>query len=553
VPNIEQYSATGDVAPSDKGIEGAVQAGRRIGAFAHQTQGDIQALGNTIEDHQATMEVSALYKTGVDMENNFEQGWSAFTADPNNKGRTDLADAYMKEHVAPLIDEWASHATTKKSQEVALQMGQRIRSSMFDRTTADQSALDANTAHDNLTGVVNGLSRGAAIDPSSLEGKLGAADTAIEAMGGSIPNVEARTRFQTEMTASAHHDIVVSAYVGMQNAATEQVAQTGDPTKSPALAAMRQSIADGRGADKVQGPEFQEFSKWADEAQRSGMERFKSVQDTAKAQQETAGKGTFAQIDTAITNQITAGLPISPDILKARDDMVRQYGSTNPGEVSALNDKIEHAQEDAQSHKFQTTAPDVTQQIQSRLALGPSDPNYLSKATVADWWAKGKISTDDVNMIDKLRPGPDADPGMKQGLEQLRQYQDQLQRGLFPAGSTPRSGVQARAQLNRDVMATFTGWIRAGKTPGEAIQIMTDEKNPKNFTQALTLYRNAGASADPIAYFKANDRTDGSMPPVAGSIPSPLYPTSRGSATPAAGGTPQGRAVSDKIFGVTSG
>lgn len=497
---VPQFTATSDLTPSDKGIQAEELAGRRIGAYGHQIQSDLHSIGDQIEQHQATMEVSALYKTGVDMENNFEQGWAQFTADPANKGRTDLADAYMKEHVEPLIEEWGSHAKTDRGREVALQMGERIRSGMFERTSADQSALDAETAHENLTGTVNGLARGAAIDPSSMEAKLGAANTAVEAIASTIPNVERRTAFQEEMGAQARHDIVVSAYTGMAEAAKQQVAQTGDPTKSPALAAMRQAFADGRGAEEVRGPEFQEFGKMADEAERAGQEQYKVGQAAADKSAELQYKGQATQLTTAISDAVASGQPITRDMLEARDKLVadpRAAALIGP-EIDKVNALIRDAVKAQADRSYVVTNPHVSADLVGRLTLAAGDPRAISEAELVNDVANGQLSKDDYSMFHQALPRIAGDPKFKAAQETIDHWMEGYKAQITGGGAYP-GGAAAFAQFKHDAQMNFMQWGASENDWGKAVEIMTNEQNPRNFGRMVDEYRRAAMTTNPLA------------------------------------------------------
>ena len=107
MPNIQEYTATGEITPSDKGIQTAEMAGRRIGMFYHQIGESIEGAAHSIEQHMAVMETSELYKTGTELKQNLQDSYDTQSALPENRSDPHFKDRFMAT-VGPQIDKWAS-------------------------------------------------------------------------------------------------------------------------------------------------------------------------------------------------------------------------------------------------------------------------------------------------------------------------------------------------------------------------------------------------------------------------------------------------------------
>lgn len=537
MPNIQEVDAgSGQLTVPERGSDAYAQMGRRVGSFYHSIGEDIggtvKTLGDQYVEHQTNQEVNNLYAATTTAEQNLQRAWQTYSTDPANKGRPDLAASFMADHVKPVLEELASHAQTDTGKRLAAEEVARVSQNVFHSTIADQSDLDSAQWHNNSLQTMSNIAAGALSDPSTTDQRIGDWMRVAENTIPSTVTAGQRATLLTQFQNEGAQRIALAGYLGGIEAGKAQLAAGG--ATSPALDAVRRDITAQRNFQYLSPAQQAELSERVDQAEARGKEMYHQGQVVTREALKTEGAANYAQIDTAITNAITSGQPVTPAMRQAIDDYSTRYGATNPGEVHSLNEAWSHATTLEQEHRVQRTDPATWADVQTRVALPPTDPHALTDSQLADMWSAGKLSTDDYKLARELRSKTATDPAMKVALEQFHTWQGHMISGL-PMGSG--RGVAAGI-FQHDSTATFMQWVASGETPAAALDIMTNPQNNKNFMQSFDAYRRAARQTDAAAYLRqARTGSRDYNAPVEGSPAHPVWPTSQGAGPPGAAGT----------------
>ncbi len=550
MPNIIEYNATGEINPSDKGIQAAEQAARVYGNTGEDIGRSVRKIGDQVEQHMAVMETSELYKTGTELKQNLQKRYEQESTLPENRNDPHFGDRFMAE-VGPQLDQWGSGVNTDHGKMLATTLKANIRNEIFNHVAAGQSEMDAAHVEDNLTQTMNTLGAGLIIDPSriSLDRTLGAAKDAVQGMTMSIPNVGIRERVASELLARYLPQLVMSSFQGKAESAKNQIADTGGAT-SPAAEQLGKDVAAQVGFQYL-SPEAQvRVSTLQDEAVKQGQQLYKSRVDSAKSQVVEQGKAAFAEIHNKAMEYQIAGLPMPPELVQVAQDYARKYGSTNPGESSALDDFILRGAKSAQGGDVQPYNPKTRNDIQATIGTkgGPDVP------TLTKYYNSGQITLDDLNhyteLLGKLNK-PETDPTFGPAYESFKRWQGHMIEsiGVALGGKGPGVGP-ARAQFIHDSEVWFMGRGRAQKDWGKALNDVTDVHNAASFAKLIPYYeRAANRGVKAQQYMRQNFtrfNEDGSTTHAFGSTANPVYPVKGTPAQP----TKIDQATVDKIRGL---
>jgi hypothetical protein len=529
VPNIVQYDATANLEPSDRGIQGAEVAGRRIGLFYHQLASDVKDVGDAVQQHMSVMESSELYKTGTEMQLNLRKKYEEESALPDNRNDPHFGDRFMAE-VQPLIQKWQSGASTDHGKMLAATLGNDIYKETFNYVHAGQSEMDSAHVLENAKQTGNSLGAGLIVDPSegNLTRSIGTMNDAVDGMTMSIPDVATREGIATKLKGEYLPQLVISRYRGVAESIRNQVGDSGDETKSPALAQLNKDIDSQVGFQYISPEQQAALPELRDEAVRQGKELFKSKDETAKAQQTAEGKQAFANIHTVLTQLALNGQGPTPDVLDAISKYSQVYGASNPGEVSALNDFALRASDRAQENKVQPYNQDVRDQIQAGFSLPSGDPKRPTLASITQAYSHGQITAEDFtrysDILTKLDK-PSTDPAFKPAWENFRRWQDQMVQSIGNKGYPGTSA--ARAQFLHDSTAAFMSQGQGGVSWDKALDGLTSAQNPHSFVHVIQFYNRAALRPDAGQWLQQHDQfyANPHGTPALGSTAAPIVPT----------------------------
>lgn len=535
MPNIVEYTSKSELAPSDKGINAAVDAGRLYGQIGHQIGHDVGGALNKISDaverHMAIMESSELYKTGTEFKLNTITKYEQQSALPENRGNPHFGDRFMAE-IGPQIDAWGDGAKTEHGKMLAATLKASIRNEIFNHVASGQSEMDAAHVQDNLTQTMNMLGSGLITDPSeaNLTKTLGTAKYAIDGMTMAIPDVGARENMASQFAERYMPNLVATRYGGVAESIKNQIAETGGDT-SPALGQLNKDIKNQVGFQYL-SPDMQiKISKLPDDAVRQGQELYNSKNATAKAQATEAGKAEYGQLHNVMTNLALAGQGPTPELIDQAAAYANKRSATNPGEVASLDDFILRARDRAQSNAVQPYSQATRDSIQAGFSLPTGDPRRSSLASLTKAYSHGQITKEDfsgfteiLNKLDK----PETDPAFKPAWDAFVRWRDMQIQGI---GSVNQPGTAAaRAAFIHDSTASFMARGK-GKDWDHALKGVTDPNIPGNFGGTIKAEYNKAANVqDAVGWLKSNWHTwdeNGRASPLA-------YPTSHSGGKPAA-------------------
>lgn len=387
MPNIEEFNAgSGQLDPSNRGTEAAVQEGRRVGSFYHQIGegigGAISEVGGQYEKHQTQQEMLRLYSSGTDLENNIRQAWQAYASKPENANRPDLASSFMDEQVTPIVNSWQSFAKTDSGQRFAAEYGARIRQNMFEHTAAEQSSIDAEAAIQHGKDAMNSLSAGIANDPGgNHDAAIGTMKDVATALASSIPDPVTRAKVEGELTAQAQAQGAVAHYLGLINSG------------QPGIDQARKDMDAGRYGAYLSPEQTEALRSRADSAERQIVEKASAAQVAFRKQQEDDGHAVYAQLVSGMVDPKTgAPIPPTPETLQAYREFADKYGRYLPAEVASLGSSMHTSLEASINRTYTQSDPGTFASLSARVG---STSAPLTHAEVDAAHAQGRLSERD--------------------------------------------------------------------------------------------------------------------------------------------------------------
>lgn len=480
MPNIVEYNAPGEITPSDRGIQAAEMAGRRIGGFYHQVAGEIQGTADKVQQHMAVMEISELYKTGPELKINLQQKFDTASALPENRNDPHFGDRFMAE-VGPLIDQWGSGAGTDRGKLLVAEMKAGIRTEVFHHVSAGQAEMDTAHVMDNGQQVGNTLGSGLITDPSeaNLNRSIGTMKDAIQGMTMSIQDVGARERVATELTQQYLPNLVIARYRGVAESIKQQVSQTGGDT-SPAADQMAKDVANQVGFEHLKPEQQTAISTLRDEAVKQGQELFRTRDAAARKADSDAFDAALLPIETGMFTSNGAGgvtMAVTPDSLAAVQRAAQMPGAKqHPEKIEALLNAMHTATQDALAGKETTTDHGVYTSLSARIG---STTNPLTKTEVDDMRAQHRLSDSDYSFL----RGAAADsklstPKMNHAIEDLHRFFERIKPMIDKsdplAGNIDQAGTEKFSYFTWDAENTFRKMTAAGIDPDKAVQALTD-------------------------------------------------------------------------------
>jgi len=545
MPNIAEYSATGEITPSDKGIQAAEVAARRTGEFFHQIQGDIKSLTGEIaakvEKHDELLDISNTSRHMSDLELNATTALNKGLADnPNDPG-------FLTKHledVTKSIDGITALAKTDRGKMFATERGDELYRSQLRETHAAYAHITMNTVADNVTQTTNNAVATVAQEPSPTvvtaqldraTANIHASYKALKALPGA--NIGALDEEEIKQVNEASAGVYKAYYRSGTDMAVQDIANHGgDASKSQVYADLKAHMDGDTDAPKYLGEDMLKFREQLNEAPKKGLELYKSGAETVKAQAIEQGKAGYAQIDTSITVAIANGQPLNPEQITAIDRYAQAYGATNPGEVHALNDARIRAQESAQNEKVQPYNPKVWDDIHARIGLAKGDPRAVTASGLLQAWGSHQITTEQLKLGQELVKNQDSNPGFKAAQSAFARWQAE-QSQFIGSKALPGTGA-ARAQFIHDSDVIFMDTFRATGDPEKALKAVTDIHNPVggNMAAMVKTYNHAAQKPDAAGYiqkFMPHFNDDGSVTSALGSHANPVYPTAKSGLAPA--------------------
>lgn len=226
--NIRTFNAPQlGLRPTEIGVEATAAAARRIGAFSNQTAEALTNVGarlgragagaaDAVDDAVTHHQVHAGAANFMGLVSGKTNEWNeiAKSADPND---TSIKDKFIEENLNPALDQFEQSFLTEKGRRWAEGKTQALRQHMFEKTSADMSALAADAVHQNVNKTVNLGINTVTNDPSSLDFVRDSVKGSIADIAGSSPNLspQSHAKVVTELSDKAEREIVHAAISGM--------------------------------------------------------------------------------------------------------------------------------------------------------------------------------------------------------------------------------------------------------------------------------------------------------------------------------------------------
>lgn len=488
MPQIQEFDAPSSltVRPNDAAVEGAVQAGRRIGGFYSQIAagqreegeanrrtldtfgGDLKQFAKAYDEHQTNMEVSHGLATYATAFNNLSQQWNdtAKNADPNDPT---VAQRFREETLKPWADQFVSSFKTSGGQRWAQAKVAELTQHMYEKTAADMSTLAGNAVIQNLQTSENQFSQAAMNDPSAHDVIQEAARANIHAAIAANPNLSAEeaSRVAAHYTQATGTEIAKSAAYGAISANPQ---------------AGRELLASGKLANYLDGDQVKALDGYAQTVQRAGEEAAKAAKAQQQKQEDEEFKAGLGQVTLTMVRPDGSILP-APDFYKNILTLAAMPGAArNPAELKSLVDMAATARKNQEDHVFVQSDPQTYTRLAGRVGV-PATQGGLSAIEVNQAYAQGRLSDHDFTKLHEMveKAASDKDPAEKELTKRRTEFLEGMKAGvgdvgplgtfLKPEAASRFYAFQVDTQNREDALRA------AGKTPAE---IMATMYNPRD-------------------------------------------------------------------------
>jgi hypothetical protein len=496
VPNIVEYNAQSNLEPTDRGIQAAEIAGRRIGLFYHQLADDVKGVADAVQQHMSVMESSELYKTGTQMQLNLRQRYEAESALPENRNDPHFGDRFMAE-VQPIIEKWQGGASTDHGKMLASTLGNDIYKETFNYVHAGQSEMDTAHVVDNAKQTGNTLGAGLITDPSegNLNRSIGTMNDAVDGMTMTIPDVSTRERVATELKGEYLPNLVIARYRGVAESIKNQVAETGDETKSPAKDQLDKDIANQVGFQYLSPEQQSALTTLRDEAVRQGKELFNTADAAQRKKDSDDFDAAILPIETSLFQDNGAGgvtMAVTPQALEAVQRAAQMPGAKqHPEKIEALLNAMHTATQDKLAGKETVTDHGTFVQLSSEIG---SSSNPLTTTEVDKAYAQGKLAEEDYHFlrtsaVDSKQSAPKAVHAFTELNQWLARIKPMIDKSNPLLGNLDQTGVQNFSYFSWDATQKLKQMIAAGYDPEHALTMMTDPRNPRGLYHFIPQYQ----------------------------------------------------------------
>lgn len=482
MPNIRQFENPIDgLQPNDRATQvTALNARHTEQAFAQggaALGGAISAVGNQYEKAKAFQDISSLLGTRGELQSNLTTAWNVYlkNADPNDHG---AADRFMSEQVQPILDAWSTGPITEEGRKFATEQAAEIKQHFFEKTAGDQSNLAGQAAIDNHAQFVTGMSNTVLQDPTALNSALATNDTAIEALLANNPNIKPEdvSKMRTELREKSRAEITRSAFIGM--------------ARSNPDAAM-QALQKGFGATDLDGTERNTLFGFAETIKRE--QRADARADYAM--QKEAQKDDFNAKAAAATASLFQpdGSVVVPKNFHQQLAALALHPGADPGRIEAMGNAAATATRAQIDGTYTRTDNSTWQNLAGRIGAPVGSPQSLTHTMVDQAFASGKLSVPDYHFLHDAVEKAGSDPSTTKAMQQLNQSLERVKplvdKSNLYSGKLDQSGIALYDDLHYDTYQRYEALVAQGKSPAEAVNILTDPRNPQGIQAALPHYQ----------------------------------------------------------------
>ena len=430
MPNIVEYSAptSTHLEPTDMGERSITQAARAMRVLGDEQAQKIKAgvgevaaaAGQLVKQYDHTDVTNTVSKFS-DTINQQHEASTRFLKDPNlDLGDPAIADKFMQEQFEPAMDQVRSGIRTQAGQDAFNEHYNAFKvqfRQQFQRDLSTVAGVHADAAINNYFNQQSALIQQ---NPSALVPAMGVLDSTVKSMLDSSPNISApdREKILDNMSQKAktkYQETAIYA-IGMNNpqAAMDAInkGEFPDINGPQANMAMKQMLATQR-----------------QQAAMASMEARQARQETQNAN--------FGKFLSKFGDAIASG-HVDPQL---GVDALHQAGQGQmSGEHAITMYRLNEAALKHPNDSFDA-APSVLQDLNSRAALNPGDPNRLTDLELGKMAASQQI---DMNTLKKYHEIIDLglrDPVFRSDMQEFNKSMDSFKQMVAPTGGLMGSGA----------------------------------------------------------------------------------------------------------------
>lgn len=522
MPNIVQYDSTAEITPSDRGIQAAEVAGRRLGMYGHELAQQVNEIGDKIEQHMAVMETSQLYKTNSDFVINAINGYDEATKDPANRSNPHFGDQFMAS-ITPTLDQWVSSAKTDRGKLLASTLAAEARQTIFRHVAAGQAAQDVTQYQENKTGYLNNLSAQLVDDPSpkSFANAQALWHQWVIDNTAHISNPEDRERLMREDEETGNTQLTLARYKSTALAITKQIGATGDDSKAPAKAQGEDDVAKKVGFEFLDPTQQAAVSGWIQEATPEGHRQYDSMQASQKQAQLKDVDQALSDVEKNMyIDNGHGGVTVNPSpTLLERLNQIQEMpgGFYRNQEIESLRTTLHTTTQDVLSGKERVSDQGVYNSLSGRVG---STTNPLTKAEV-DQNFKNLSDSDYHFLREAASDSKTANPKINQALTELHRWQEQIKPAIDKSNlmsGVDQSGAVNFSHFSWDTEHKLRQAIDAGEDPQHAVQRLTDPRSPNGFYRFIPQYQRTMSQSMDVIQQMANPNAVQPIPAPPGGV-----------------------------------
>ena len=482
MPNIREYTnKISGLQPSDRGVQAAINAGRAeaqaVNAFGEAVGTGIKEAGTAWVKVKENEEVSLFLKTQAEAQAGLSTAWQNFakTADPNDPT---VAARFREEQLEPILQELTLGFQTEQGKKYAEASIAQMRQHFFEKTAADQASMAGFAAVKNLDDTQIALSNAVMADPTSLDLTLGVVDTAVEAVIARNPNltVAQQSQLRLDLRNKMRTEVATSAFTGMAR---------GNPDE-----AMK-ALAGGWGSAILDGTERNRLYGLAASYKDAQEQDARAAVATQKAAQKDDFEAKTATLSAAMWDPRTGTPRLPPNFGQTLVEL-SQHPGADAGAINALRNAAASAVQDEINGTYRFTDNATWTTLASRVGEPPGSPNALTTTQVDQAYAAGKLAAVDYRFLRQAvtpegRGNAVANAAMSRLNKNLELIKPLIAKStMYSIDQTGTANYQA---FFKDTYDAFNSLVAQGKTPSEAVDILTDPRDPRGLQQRMGPYQ----------------------------------------------------------------
>jgi len=463
MPNIRTYQNTqsgfsGDNRGANSFGYTAQHLRQDYDSMGRQAESSIKTIGDKVVREAERSETSALAAKYAQTFESLTQSWNdtAKNSDPNDP---DTGSKWREDVMRPALDELGIDLSTDKGRETYDRMSNQLQMHMFEKTTADQSAMAGDAAVSNINTMVNSYTNAVAADPSAMRGALPLLEAGIEATIASYPNLTAQqaSELRTKLTDEGRSNIASAAAIGMID-------------RNPS--AFREAAASGQFDGLLDAQKIAQLDGYADSQERAAVSAQKAAETELRRQQTEYVVSASNQIVAQSVDPNTGAINIKPDFFKQTARLALMPNAPQ-GLARAMLDFGATKQREAAAGMPAVTDPLVYQDFSDRMFVPKGTPGALALAEVYQARAAGLLSDKDFTFYKGAVGDADKDPAKAEQNKKLEGFFSGYKSTITKSNPILKSydapGDQQFYRFQVEKRQQFQAGIDAGKSPDDLL------------------------------------------------------------------------------------